>query len=68
MNGLDSVVRAEWAMEPNGLDEIMRRAQLVEDISVATLEAAEPDQGRIVMNTTLPSSKVIPKASESVPT
>lgn len=39
LNGLKSVIRAEvLAMEPDGLDQIMRKAQLVEDIDLVSKE------------------------------
>lgn len=36
LNGLDPILRAEvLTTEPNGLDQIMKRAQLIEDVSTA---------------------------------
>lgn len=45
LNGLKPVVRAEvLAIEPDGLDQIMRKAQLVEDIDLA----AQGDGGTLI--------------------
>lgn len=40
LNGLDPVMRAEFrALEPKGLDQVVRKAQLIDDINTASLQA-----------------------------